>query len=492
MSYTATDLGTDAPTALGGSVTLQASKILAGARSQRVITEARRIVAAAGLMRNASPADLAAALYDAQRAKVAFVPDPLGDELIVDAETLLCLKGEGGACVPAGDCDDQNVVLGAMLVSLGIPVRIMVGLPFEQPGQQAQAHVWLEYDGDWRQTGDWRCIDPSEADGMCRMSGPFGQPLYAEVVPFDVREFADGGKMISMGHPASYRTGDAATSPPAASSASTQLPDDQAAAWTQMLEQAGQHLADSAASLSDWSARYARIRGELELPQFDPSPATAPDGGPLLAYVNGGGWTLEAAQAEAKLLQAATMITGAINDALEGKRPIYWQDGDLGVGALNGDVYAVLMKPNAAGTLVAAYIDLQSGTQTGTTGNPILIGIAIVVVTIAAVYAVDKVVEYLAQAHRDDAVTKIADAQQALVQSGKATPDQAAAFLQAAKDMASAPGPANSADANPAWPWGKLLGAAGLGIAGGVIVSQLLGRVFGSPVPILVRAPAAA
>jgi hypothetical protein len=93
------------------------------------------------------------ALLDCVRSRTVYMPDPVSAEYVVAAAGTLCVRP--GLCVPAGDCDDLTVALGALCLVSGIPVRIIK----QTYGMGDQEHVLIEaYDGD---TDTWIPADPS-------------------------------------------------------------------------------------------------------------------------------------------------------------------------------------------------------------------------------------------------------------------------------------------------------------------------------------------
>jgi len=276
-------------------------------------------------------------------------------------------------------------------------------------------------------------------------------------------------------------------SPPGSSSSPTaggQLPDDQAAAWLSNLAASKARLDASIAALLLASGQLDAVRSDLGMPQVDPTPP--PEAGaassPILAYGANFAWTADAQNAQAKLVQTALFASGVMQDALDGKRALYWNNGDLFIGALDGDPYGVLMRPSggAGSALIPDYVDLSSGNTTGQVGfgiAPILIGLgigAVVVLSIASAFAVTKITEYLAGAHRDDAMGKVASAQQSLVAAGQQTPEQAAAFMRASADLVSAPPPG----APQGLGLGAILAAAAIGIVAGVVGAEVVPKIL--------------
>lgn len=85
------------------------------------------------------------AVHRAVRNRIRYTMDPVGVELFVEPGRLL---GE-----PAGDCDDHAALLGALLESIGHPVRLRVG----GPGGGKWSHVWLDVQERGR---GWRALDP--------------------------------------------------------------------------------------------------------------------------------------------------------------------------------------------------------------------------------------------------------------------------------------------------------------------------------------------
>lgn len=444
-------------------------------RDERIIAWARRAIWEAGLPVNASPAQIAAAIYAKQREDMTFAQDPYCTELMMSAVNLLCLDPDG-ECVRAGDCDDNVIVLASALMSVGIPVRLVV----RNYPKLDVLHVMLEYDRDIMKQGKWTCFDASTPDGACHAGYTNELIWQLEVGPMLQNEPV---QLLTMGRPPTMGA------PPPSSDAT--LPADQTAAWVDMLVQAKAAMDESLSELVFRTEQLTQVRTDLGLPAEDPSsPSDAvPSPGavatsPLQTYGQTHQWTKEAQNAQAKLVQTGQFISGVLADAISGARALYWDNGQLLIGALDGDAYGVLMKPlsSAAGApLVAQYVDLSTGNPTGQVGfgiAPILIGVAIVAVALAAVWATSKIVDYMASAHRDDAMQKVAEGQQQLVASGKQTPEQAQAFMRAATALVSAPPPSA---ASSGFSLGEIVGVAALGavagIVGAVVVPKLIPRV---------------
>ena len=445
--------------------------VIEGMRDPRIFTWARRAIRDAGLPVNAMPSAQVAAIYAAQRRDMAFVQDPYATELMQSAIVSLCLD-PAGECSPGGDCDDNIIVTAAVMMSIGIPVRFLL----RSYPRLNQLHLMLQYDADPYKGGQWTCFDATSPNGACFAGYDSEAVVDLEVGPMAERT---PGQLLALGQPPPTTPSSSTPTTPAAQPAP--LSPAQQSAWIVLLAQAKDRVDGSAAELRSSSQVLDAVRADLGMPAVDPTPATGEAAGvsPLAEYGQTFAWTAAAQNAQAKLLQTADFCSGVLGDALAGRRLLYWQEGDLYVGALSGDAYGVLMKPApGSSTPVPTYIDLSSGATNGRIGfcvAPILVGIAIVSLSLAAAYAVSKLCDYLSSAHRDDAVQKVADAQQALVASGAQTPEQAQAFMRAAADLASAP-PPGAASKGPSWT--DLLAAGAVGLAVGVVAVVVGNRVL--------------
>lgn len=88
------------------------------------------------------------ALFAWVRANVRYTRDILGVELLHTARRMLELR--------AGDCDDMTILLGAMLLSTGHPVRLaLVGFRPDKP--HGYSHIYPEV----RVSGRWLPADPT-------------------------------------------------------------------------------------------------------------------------------------------------------------------------------------------------------------------------------------------------------------------------------------------------------------------------------------------
>lgn len=479
--------------------------IVENMRDVRILKWARVAMWEASLAVNASPTEIALAIYKKQREDMVFAQDPYCTELYTSAIKLLCLDPDGD-CVRGGDCDDNVIVLASALMSVGIPVRLLV----RSYPKMNQLHLMLQYDADARGRGYWTCFDATSPTGACFAGYTSEKVASLEVGPMVLQQ---PPQMMILGRPpiversvVAELLGDSFASmlgaPPASSGSSSSsstsstpatLTQAQSDAWAALLLEAKARLDHSLERILWTSGQLAAVRQDLGMPAADPPPASSSDVAklsPIQAYGETFQWTEAAQNAEQKLIQTATFASGVLADALAGKRALYFQDGDLFVAAMDGDPYGLLMKPSAGpgSPMVPQYIDVSSGAPTGQVGYgiaPIVIGIGIVVLSIAAVYAVSKVVDYLASAHRDDMVGKVAAAQQELVSSGKQTPEQAAAFMNATKDVLAVPPPNAASSGVSLWALvAAALGGALLGVVGVEVVPRLLSaRLSFAPSP---------
>jgi hypothetical protein len=132
--------------------------------------------------------DRAQAILDGLRKKAAYLPDPIGAEMIVAPHVTLCL--DDTLCMIGADCDDLCVAFGSAAMSVGIPTHV-VGQAFD--GTRTPTHVICAVQNDW---GDWLRVDPSH-DRL-----PVGQAIHAtwEITldPLDDEDCGLAGKSAEL------------------------------------------------------------------------------------------------------------------------------------------------------------------------------------------------------------------------------------------------------------------------------------------------------
>jgi transglutaminase-like putative cysteine protease len=88
------------------------------------------------------------ALFDWVRRNVRYTRDIFRVELLHTARNMLALR--------AGDCDDMTILLGAMLMSTGYPVRLVLA-GFKRSRPHAYTHIYPEV----HVLGRWLAADPT-------------------------------------------------------------------------------------------------------------------------------------------------------------------------------------------------------------------------------------------------------------------------------------------------------------------------------------------
>lgn len=92
--------------------------------------------------------NIANAVYDWMKKHIQYVRDPDGIEWL--QTPLITLKNK------YGDCDDQSILAGALLSSIGVPTRFKV-VKADPRKPNAFSHVYLEYQAN----GQWKPFDPT-------------------------------------------------------------------------------------------------------------------------------------------------------------------------------------------------------------------------------------------------------------------------------------------------------------------------------------------
>lgn len=86
--------------------------------------------------------NIAQAVYQWMKHNIAYVRDPHFIEWVQDAEATLKIR--------SGDCDDMTVLSGALLMSLGVPCRILIiGQKDNNPDQFSHIYLEFQHNGRW-------------------------------------------------------------------------------------------------------------------------------------------------------------------------------------------------------------------------------------------------------------------------------------------------------------------------------------------------------
>lgn len=108
---------------------------------------------AAGVLRGVPPREYekeATAMFEWTRKNIRYTLDPDGVELFQSTER--------SAQVGIGDCDDQAIVLGSLLQSVGIPIRLrVIGLK----GSDKFSHIYVLAGLPPENPEKWLPLDPS-------------------------------------------------------------------------------------------------------------------------------------------------------------------------------------------------------------------------------------------------------------------------------------------------------------------------------------------
>lgn len=69
--------------------------------------------------------------------------------------------------LPAGDCDDMVIRLGALLMAVGYPIKCRVVAPAGQPGQWAHIYLAVGNEPGSEEASKWFAVDPTEPQNGC-------------------------------------------------------------------------------------------------------------------------------------------------------------------------------------------------------------------------------------------------------------------------------------------------------------------------------------
>jgi predicted transglutaminase-like cysteine proteinase len=134
------------------TISVMHSLIDRGAVDPRVREQALGIVRQGGASSRDSAAEISAIFWWA-KTHMRFQKDVSGGEYVCTPQYLLRTM--------AGDCDDYVVLIGALLKSIGIPIRIItIAADREEPGRLS--HVYLEA----LSRGEWIALDGTQAQSF--------------------------------------------------------------------------------------------------------------------------------------------------------------------------------------------------------------------------------------------------------------------------------------------------------------------------------------
>jgi hypothetical protein len=136
------------------SIAAMLKKIREGRNDPRVRKWAIEQLSAAGIdgRGNDSVKSKTQVLLDSFRASTSYSPDPVGTEFIPSAAATLCL--DPNLCVRGDDCDGLTTAFCAVMLSIGIPARVVK----QEFGYGQQQHVLAQVEDE---NGEWLYADPS-------------------------------------------------------------------------------------------------------------------------------------------------------------------------------------------------------------------------------------------------------------------------------------------------------------------------------------------
>jgi Transglutaminase-like superfamily len=122
----------------------------------------------------------AQALYDWVRANIRFTKDPVDKETLYPPTELLQIR--------SGDCDDISMLLGALLMAIGYPARLMT---VAANGDEF-SHVYVE----GQVNGQWIPMDPARSDSQFGVA----PPSYTRARWWSLADSSQGDMPGTLGH----------------------------------------------------------------------------------------------------------------------------------------------------------------------------------------------------------------------------------------------------------------------------------------------------
>ena len=323
---------------VGVSVERANEKIAAGRNDWRIQEWAGQALKKAG--DPPSVRGRAQAILDALRAQTVYVQDPPGTEMIKGAVKTLCLEGDRGVCLRAGDCDDLVVAFCTACMSIGIPCKTIIQAFDNNP---VFTHIIAAVLDD--KVGDWIKVDPASKKAM---GDTFWATKEKWFDPMDKSTIALSGKGDYVGVGAAPRyvrlgLGDAG------------ILDDAEKAVVLRVTNAVSSLRAAALRLSEATnaARDSRMDASGVV-QFDPEPAFAITD--LSLFPVDGSWTESMDAVADQVLGVAWQMVSWGNDVVSGARGVY-----LIAGSAEAQVEALASDPYAVATLVTGMTDSLLG-----------------------------------------------------------------------------------------------------------------------------------
>lgn len=156
-------------------------------------------------------------------------------------------------------------------------------------------------------------------------------------------------------------------------------------------------------------AAYRQARSDLGMPFYG-----APEDG---------GWAASYDKHAAELQAMASIVSDALADVASGKRKIALGGGEFALGALPTDKWVLRGAPDEMPQLVTA----SSALEPGALGVPwAVLGVGAVLVTAAQAYTVVRAIDMLGTLSEQQTLRSLGKRQAELIDSGKATPAEAA------------------------------------------------------------------
>ena len=255
------------------------------------------------------------------------------------------------------------------------------------------------------------------------------------------------------------------------------------ASWGTWLQAVDQDMVAARDAAMAAHVQMGGIRQSLGMPAIDPTP-TAPEG--QQAPTPGeGAWTQELEDAYTRIISIATVAHQYAQEALAGKRKAHWVvdqagAGQLGLEQLPGDRVKIVPASTPGGGRSVTAIDIASGQVMGQTSGALLVvgGVLAAVAIVGGAYLITRQICEAIES-KQQAVTQknLTDKATELINSGKATPAEASAFVAAIGHATPATAAQSSATEKNSVT-GNLVDFAKILVVGGIVVVSLGGIIY--------------